>query len=113
MYILQKPIGKADLKPMEAKMFGNLVKAVVDTEKKIIAIDAEMHADLEQLLLENGSEQRNLWGINFYSEMTGDDFVEFDSMINVRPSQKNRSRSVDDPEIRKKILEVVNVWITK
>lgn len=94
-------------------MFGNLVKAVVDTEKKIIAIDAEMHADLEQLLLENGSEQRNLWGINFYSEMTGDDFVEFDSMINVRPSQKNRSRSVDDPEIRKKILEVVNVWITK
>lgn len=92
-------------------MFGNMVKAVVDIEKKIVAIDAEMHADLEQLLLESNSEQKNLWGINFYPEMTGEDFVEFDSMINVRPSQKNRSRGVDDPEIRKKIIEVVSVWI--
>lgn len=88
-----------------------MVKAVVDIEKKIVAIDAEMHADLEQLLLESNSEQKNLWGINFYPEMTGEDFVEFDSMINVRPSQKNRSRGVDDPEIRKKIIEVVSVWI--
>ena len=113
MHILEKPIKRVDLKPMEKKMFGNLVKAVVDIEKKIVALDAEMHADLEQLLLEHGSEQKNLWGINFYSEMIGDDFVEFDSMINVRPSQNNRSRGVDDPEVRKKILEVVNIWITK
>ncbi len=113
MYILEKPLKKADFKPMEERMFGNFVKAVVDIEKKIIAIDAEMHADLEQFLLENGSEQKNLWGINFYSDMTGEDFVEFDSMINVRPSQNNRSRSVDDPEIRKKILEVVTLWITE
>ncbi len=96
---------------MAERMFGNMVKAVVDIEKKIVAIDAEMHADLEQLLLESNSEQKNLWGINFYPEMTGEDFVEFDSMINVRPSQKNRSRGVDDPEIRKKIIEVVSVWI--
>jgi hypothetical protein len=104
---------KADLKPMEAMMFGNFVKAVVDIDRKIVALDAEMHADLEQLLLEHGSEQKNLWGINFYSDMTGEDFVEFDSMINVRPSQNNRSRSVDDPEIRKKILEVVHLWIAE
>ena len=113
MHILEKSLKKTDFKPMEERMFGNFVKAVVDIEKKIIAIDAEMHADLEQFLLENGSEQKNLWGINFYSDMTGEDFVEFDSMINVRPSQNNRSRGVDDPEIRKKILEVVNVWITE
>lgn len=113
MYILEKPLKKAELKPMEERMFGNFVKGVVDIEKKILALDAEMHADLEQFLLENGSEQKNLWGINFYSEMTGDDFVEFDSMINVRPSQNNRSRGVDDPEIRKKILEVVSLWITE
>ncbi len=113
MHILETPLKKADLKPMEEKMFGNFVKAVVDIDRKIIALDAEMHADLEQLLLENGSEQKNLWGINFYSDMTGEDFVEFDSMINVRPSQKNRSRGVDDPEVRKKILEVVSVWITE
>lgn len=113
MHILEKSMKKADLKPMEERMFGNFVKAVVDIDRKIIALDAEMHADLEQLLLETGSEQKNLWGVNFYSEMIGEDFVEFDSMINVRPSQKNRSRSVEDPEIREKILEVVNIWITE
>lgn len=111
MQVLTTPLKKSDLQPMAERMFGNMVKAVVDIEKKIVAIDAEMHADLEQLLLESNSEQKNLWGINFYPEMTGEDFVEFDSMINVRPSQKNRSRGVDDPEIRKKIIEVVSVWI--
>ncbi len=113
MRILVNPLKKSDLQPMAEKMFGNLVRAVVDIEKKVVAVDAEMHADLEQLLLEGGSEQKNLWGINFYPEMTGEDFIEFDSMINVRPSQNNRSRGVDDPTIREQIIAVVNVWITQ
>ena len=111
MQILANPLKKSDLQSMAEKMFGNLVKAVVDIEKKIVAVDAEMHADLEQLLLEGGSEQKNLWGINFYPEMTGEDFIEFDSMINVRPSQNNRSSGVDDPTIREQIIAVANVWI--
>ena len=93
---------------MAAAGFGNLVKAVVDMEKELLAVDAELHADLEALLLENGSKQKSLWGINFYPEMAGCDFVEFDSMINMRPSQGNRSRGVDNPEIRKKIMEIVS-----
>lgn len=113
MQILATPLKKSDLQPMAEKMFGNLVKAVVDIEKKIVAVDAEMHADLEQLLLEHGSEQKNLWGINFYPEIAGEDFIEFDSMINVRPSQNNRSRGVDDEEIRKQIIAVANVWIAR
>ena len=92
---------------MAAELFGNMVKAVVDVEKELLAVDAELHSDLEALLLENGSRQKNLWGINFYPEMKGDDFVEFDSMINMRPSQGNRSRYVDNPEMRKKIMEIV------
>jgi len=92
---------------MAAAMFGNLVKAVVDVDKELLALDAELHSDLEALLIENGSKQKNLWGINLYPEMKGDDFVEFDSMINMRPSQGNRSRGVDNPEIRKKIMEIV------
>ena len=89
-------------------MFGNMVKGVVDVEKAVLALDAELHADLEALLLENGSEQKNLWGINLYLELQGDEFVEFDSMINMRPSQGNRSRGVDNPDIRKKIIEIVS-----
>ena len=113
MKIIIDKISVDELKEMSTKMFGNLVKAVVDIEKEIMAVDADLHADEEALLLENGSEQKNLWGINFYPEMTGDDFVEFDSMINLRPSQGNRSRGVDNVEIQRKILVVVNKLVQK
>lgn len=113
MKIIATEISKKELTEMSKKMFGNLVKAVVDIEKGIMVVDAELHADEEALLLENGSEQKDLWGINFYPELTGADFVEFDSMINLRPSQNNRSRGVEDVEIQKNILNVVNKLVRK
>jgi hypothetical protein len=90
-----------------------MVKAVVDTERELVALDGELHADLEALLLENGSSQKNLWGINFYPGLCGDDFLEFDLMINMRPSQGNMSRGVDDKAIRQKIVAVVSRWVEK
>lgn len=113
MKIIKDIIFIGELKEMAEKMFGNLVKAVVDIERGIMAVDGELHADEEALLLENGSKQENLWGINIYPEMTGDDFLEFDSMINLRPSQGNRSRGVDDPKRQKKILEITSKLIKK
>ena len=113
MEIISTQISKEELREMSKKMFGNLVKAVVDVEKGIMAIDADLHADEEALLLENGSSQRNLWGINFYPELAGEDFVEFDSMINLRPAQSNRSRGVEDTEIQKKILAIVKELVTE
>lgn len=102
-----KKITVDELNEMAKKMFGSLVKAVVDIEKEILVIDAEMHADEEKLLIENGSKQENCWGINLYPENQGDDFIEFDSMINLRPSQNNRTRGVEDEKIRKKIIQIV------
>ena len=92
---------------MAADLFGDFVKAVVDVERGLLAVDAELHSDLEALLLENGSKQKNLWGINLYPDASGDGFVEFDSMINMRPSQGNRSRSVENEALREKILGIV------
>jgi len=106
--ILEAPISLSGLKTMAESRFGNLVKAVVDVERKIMAVDGELHADEEALLLENGSRQENLWGINIYPELDGPDRVEFDSIINIRPSQGNRSRGVEDPAIREKITQIVN-----
>lgn len=111
MQIIDKAIQKADLAKIATASFGNLVKAVVDIEKKIMVIDASLHADEEAKLLSLGSKQSNLWGINFYPELDGDDFVEFDSMINLRPGQGNMTRGVDDPEIRSKILSVTSSLI--
>ena len=111
MKIVDDKITIIELKEMSAKMYGDLVKAVVDIEKKIMAVDAEMHADEEKSLLENGSRQEDLWGVNFYPGLSGEDFLEFDSMINLRPSQGNRSRGIDDEKLRKRIREIVNKLI--
>lgn len=99
----------AELKAMSEKMFGNLVKADVDVARGIVVLDAELHADIEQFMLDNGSLQSDLWGINLYPEQFGTpDFIEFDSMINIRPSQNNRSRYVEDPAIRLKIVDIID-----
>jgi len=104
----------SELSDMATKMYGNLVKAVVDLKKNILVVDAEMHADEEEYLLENGSEQYDLWGINLYPTKFGtDDFIEFDSMINIRPRQQNLSRGVDNPEIRKHINTLVKLKVVK
>ena len=94
-------------------MYGNLVKGVVDLSNDILVIDAEMHADEEEYLLENGSKQADLWGINLYPEKFGtDEFVEFDSMINIRPRQQNMSRGVEDESIRRQIVDLVAQKVT-
>lgn len=111
MKIISESITINELKQLAENTFGNLVKAVVDVENGKLAIDAELHSDLEALLLDNGSKQKNLWGINLYPEMRDDEYIEFDSMINMRPSQGNRSRDVDDGEIRRKIIEIVTLRI--
>ena len=97
-----------ELSAMAASMYGNLVKGVVDINKKVLVLDAEMHADEEQLLLEKGSVQNDLWGINLYPDKFGTEgFIEFDSMINIRPRQNNMSRGVEDEAIRNQISAIV------
>ena len=108
MALIQKPIEKSELSEIAKECFGDLVKAVVDIERGIMAIGAELHSDEEAFLLEEGSKQKNLWGINLYPEKSGEELIEFDSMINLRPSQGNRSRDVLDPEARKRIKEIIN-----
>ncbi|MBI3085490.1 MAG: hypothetical protein HYY88_07160 [candidate division NC10 bacterium] len=108
MEIVTQEITLASLREMAAKKFGDMVKAVVDVERGIMAVDGELHADEEGLLLENGSKQASLWGINIYPDVTGDDWLEFDSLINLRPSQGNRSRGVEDRQLREKIKGIVS-----
>jgi uncharacterized protein DUF5674 len=96
-----------ELRRLAAGRFGDLVKAVVDLERRIMVVDADLHADQEAQLLTEGSRQEDLWGINLYPDLPEDDWLEFDSMINLRPSFGNRSRGVDDPVTRTTIAELV------
>lgn len=105
--IITDSISKGELREMSKRMFGDLVKAVVDVTKGSMAVNGELHADEEQILLENGSQQQDLWGINLYPDVSGEDWLEFDSMINIRPSQGNRSRDVESEDVRQKIKNIV------
>lgn len=115
MIILKEKIQLEDMPSLEEKMYFNedeMVKAVADIEKSILALNAPLHVDLEQMLLENGSEQKNLYGFNIYF----DGEIEYDSMIN---PPRNREagyprvgRDVADPGARKRIEEIVEQWIT-
>lgn len=109
--IISDKITKQELQSLAEERYGDLVKAVVDIEKKIMAAGGELHADEEMILLEKGSKQKDLWGINLYPLETGEKFIEFDSVINIRPSQNNRSRGVEDSDLRKKITEIVNLIV--
>lgn len=113
MLIVREKISNAELKSMAQKIFGSLVKAVVDIEQEIMAVDAELHADLEEHLLEHGSQQKNLWGINIHPDKISENsWIEFDSMINIRPSIGNMNRGVNDPKIREHIIRIVHKLVT-
>ena len=89
-----------ELRVLAMARFGDMIKGVVDLERGILLLDADLHADQEAALLADGSKQMNLWGINLYPDVAGEDWLEFDSMINLRPSFGNRSRGVDHPDTR-------------
>ena len=115
LFIIDHTLSITALTELAKERFGDLVKAVVDVENGAMAIGSELHVDAEQLLLQKGSRQQDLWGINLYPDAFGDmeRFVEFDSMINLRPGQGNRSRGVENPEVRSKIIEIVGKKIVQ
>lgn len=105
--IIRSPMTRKALQDAAGLLYGELIKVVVDVDREIMAIGGELHADEEQVLLTDGSRQQDLWGINVYPGRTDESWLKYDSMINLRPSQGNRSRGVDDPAIRERILLVV------
>lgn len=105
--IITEKISLDELKKMSKGFSEQMVKAVVDIKQKRMAVCAAMHVDEEALLLETDSEQQDLWGINIYPHLPKDQWIEFDSMINIRVWQGNRIRGVEDPATRKIIEEIV------
>lgn len=110
--IVREKLSRAELQKIAAERFGDLVKAAVDIEQEVIALGAELHADAEaELIGKEGSRRENVWGINLYPAETGDAFLEFDSMINLKPASGNRTRGVEDEAVRKKIRTIVARFI--
>jgi len=110
--IIRAPILRSELAGIAEAQFGDMVKAVVDVARQVMAIGGELHSDEEAALLDDGSRQQELWGINLYPGEAGAEWIEFDSMINVRPVQGNRSRAVEAPDLRESIRRIVETLVT-
>ena len=109
IYLIQKPIGRAELKKIAEERFGDLIKAVVDLGQGIMAVGGEFHSDEETFLIEkNGSKREDTWGINLYPDKPKEEMIEFDSVINIKPASGNRSRDVEKQEIKEKIKEILD-----
>ncbi|MDP3697825.1 MAG: DUF5674 family protein [Candidatus Taylorbacteria bacterium] len=112
LHIIEEPITKEELKKIAEERFGDLVKGAVDIEQGIMVLGGEFHMDESHFLYEQRqSKSDNVWGINLYPDKSGDDMIEYDSVINLKPGLGNRTRGVDSQEIKEKIKKVVKKLI--
>jgi hypothetical protein len=80
--------------------YSEMIKIVVDIQRGLLAGGSKMHYEGEELLLEQGSEQGDLWGATWYPATQK---IEFESLINIRPRLSNRSTVIQQPELRDKV----------
>jgi len=106
-----QPIGAAQLRDLVDRFFGDMVKLVVDIERRVVAVGGELHADAEALLLEEGSKQSDLWGANYYPGLGAEGCIQYTALINIRPAQGNRAMEVQEPDIRRTMSDIVHQLI--
>ena len=109
--IIKDKISRGQISQLAQASFGDMVKAVVDIERTVMAIGGEMHADAEQLLIEKGSRQDDLWGFNIYPEAPSEKMLEYVSFINIRPKLGNRSQEINSQTIKDRIKALINKMI--
>lgn len=102
--IICNPATVEQINQMAETYFGLRIKLAVDVAREILAGGGELHADCEEALLEDGSQQENLWGADWYPETKE---VGFESLINIRPRQQNRSMEIQNPALRERIETIV------
>lgn len=106
--VTDQPVSAERLRSLVHAWFGDMVKLVVDVRRRVVAIGGELHADAEALLLEQGSQQADLWGVNYYPGFGVDRCIDYTALINIRPSQGNRSMQVQDGAVRETIRTIVH-----
>jgi hypothetical protein len=104
--VVDRRMDRAELVRLVGQFFEDMVKYVVDIERRVAAVGGELHSDAEQLLLESGSRQADLWGANYYPGRGPDGCIEYTSLINIRPAQGNRVMLILDPAIRERVREI-------
>lgn len=104
--VVDQRIDPGELARLVRLFFEDMVKYVVDVDRRLAAVGGELQADAEQLLLESGSRQLDLWGANYYPGRGQDACIEYTSLINIRPSLGNRSMQIEDSALRERVREI-------
>jgi len=105
--VVTKRLLPAELARFIGAPFPDMVKFVVDVERRIVAVGGQLHADAEALLIDQGSRQESLWGGNYHPELDEEECIEYESLINIRPAAGNPGLDVQDLAIRERIRAVV------
>src|SRR6266498_3924279 len=101
-YLLNEKATPAQIQEM-LERYENMIKIVVDIRRRVLSGGGEMHADCESILLDDGSEQDDLWGANWYPN---EQRIEFESLINIRPRMGNRNILIQDQNLRRQVEAV-------
>lgn len=102
IYIIRESATAAQIQAMLEDL-GAYIKLAVDIDREILAGGGTLHADCEAVLLEDGSQQKFIWGADWLPETQE---VTFESLINIRPRQNNRSMEIQDPDIRAQVTAI-------
>lgn len=110
--IVEEKISITELEEIAKEFYTPMIKGVVDIETRSIAFGGEYHIDANQKLIERNSKQKDIWGFNVYLNRPRDVWVEYTSLINIRPGQDNFDMEVSSTQIREKMLQIINSKIT-
>ena len=109
--VFNSQVPKEDLLALAKSSYGDMVKGVIDINKRLLALGGELHADCEQVLISQGSKQADLWGFNIYPDKGREEYLEYDSMINIRPRQGNMGREIKDADLRRRIKSIIDEMV--
>lgn len=110
--MVDKKITESEVREIAKDYYADMVKGVVDIERGILAMGGEYHMDANMVLMENGSGQQNIWGFNWYFDRTGDERIEYVSLINIRPAQGNRGMEVQDASLRDTMKTIILKYLS-
>lgn len=104
--LYKQAIPTEDFKPLREK-YPDYIKVVVDLENGWLCAGGEYHIDCEEVLINNGSKQADLWGGGV--DMTSNK-IEYQAMSNFKPAQGRLTYEISDPEIKAQFEERVKYF---
>ena len=110
--IINDKISEKELREIAKDFYGNMVKGVVDVEREILAMGGEYHMDANEILIKNKSKQQDIWGFNWYFDKSGDERIEYVSLINIRPGQDNRKMEVQNVFLRDRMKSIILKYLS-